>query len=75
MKLAYRNYDVEIKTIFYTRQSNDLTPVVEIAADGSLKLLLTTQFFPTAQQAEQYGVKMARKWIRQYDGKRNISRN
>ena len=73
-KRTYRNYEVEIKTILCTRHKSDLTPVVKITANGSQKLLLTAQFIPTANQAERYGIKMARKRIDGHDGKAKTSR-
>jgi hypothetical protein len=74
MKCMYMNYVVEITTtckdyhVDITRFDNpygaDLTPIVEIATQyGLQRVLATTEFFPTAEQAQQHGMGLAQKWI------------
>jgi hypothetical protein len=75
VKRRYRKHHFVIKPTFYAQHRSDLTPVVTITGDnGSQKLILTDKFFPTAEEAEQYGIEMARKWIDQSVDKAKTSR-
>ena len=77
MKYMYKDYVVEITTTckdyhveiarFDKPYGADLTPIVEIATQNGLqRVLATTEFFPTAEQAQQHGMEMARKWIEEH---------
>jgi len=58
----YQNCEAEIKSIYYPGHSSNLTPVVRLTNSGSQKLILTTEYFPTREQAERNGIELARKY-------------